>query len=114
VAVEDLEQLDVAVATLDGYLRDRHLPAPDLMKIDTEGAEIRILRGAETVLASSAAILCELHPYAWEGFQTSFEELKVLLDRFGRRMRYVDQDSEAKGEATYGCVLLERRAPRIG
>lgn len=106
--VEDLEQMAVTLSTLDDYLRLNNLPVPKLVKIDTEGAEICILRGAETVLASDAAILCELHPYAWEGFGTSAEDLSTLLARFGRKMRYIDQAHMADGPPSYGIVLLER------
>ena len=67
-----------------------------------------ILRGAETVLASDAVILCELHPYAWEGFGTSADDLATLLARFGRKMRYLDQAHPVEGPPIYGIVLIER------
>lgn len=109
MAVEDLEQIDVTLCTLDDYLRQRGLPFPKLIKIDTEGAEILILRGAEAVLASDAEILCELHPYAWEGFGNSLADLQALLEKSGRRMRYIDQPQPVLGEPIYGVVYLERQ-----
>jgi FkbM family methyltransferase len=110
MAIEDLEQMDVTLTTLDDYLDKHGLPVPKLVKIDTEGAEIRILSGAETLLASDAEILCELHPYAWEGFGSSFEELQGLLAKCGRQMRYIDQDKPVEGDPDYGVVVLERQA----
>jgi FkbM family methyltransferase len=71
----DMRQTTAQVTTVDNYLRRSGLPVPRLVKIDTEGAEIRILKGARTLLETSAAILCELHPYAWESFGSSFDEL---------------------------------------
>src|SRR5262249_10712004 len=82
----------VPVTTLDSYLAQRRLPELRFVKIDTEGAEIRILQGARNVLASRAAILCELHPYAWRQFGNSLQELKDLVAQCGRRIRYLDQD----------------------
>lgn len=108
MAIEDLEQMDVTLCALDDYLREHGLPAPRLVKIDTEGAEIRILSGARALLASDAVILCELHPYAWEGFGNSFADLQELLAQSGRHMRYIDQAAPAQGEPAYGVVLLER------
>ena len=108
MALADLEQMDVTLSTLDDYLQQNGLPIPKLVKIDTEGAEIRILKGAEALLASDAEILCELHPYAWEGFGSSFEELQELLAKCGRRMRYLDQSQPAQGYPEYGVVVLER------
>jgi FkbM family methyltransferase len=109
-ALEDLEQLDVTLCTLDDYLEQNGLPVPNLVKIDTEGAEIRILQGAQALLASDAEILCELHPYAWEGFGSSLAELQALLAKSGRQMRYIDEAKAVEGEPIYGVVSLERAA----
>lgn len=47
----------VCAITLDGLLD--HFPAPDLIKIDVEGAEHFVLRGAARVLANRPTILVE-------------------------------------------------------
>ena len=100
----------VPLVTLDAYVRDAGLRQPRLIKIDTEGAEIRVLKGAPKLLASDAEIVCELHPYAWEEFSNSFAELKMLVSNSGRRMRYLDQHAEIGSDVKYGTVLLERVA----
>jgi len=109
-AAGDVEASVVPLVTLDGYLRDNGLPPPRLVKIDAEGAEIRIVKGAPELLAGNAEIVCELHPYAWEEFGNSFEELMVLVRNAGRRMRYLDQHTEIGSDVKYGTVLLERIA----
>jgi len=48
----------VPSVTLD-WLADR-FPAPDVVKIDVEGAELAVLTGAGTVLAGHPVILCEV------------------------------------------------------
>lgn len=98
----------VQTTTLDAYLAEQRLPEPRCVKIDTEGAEIRILHGAQNLLSGKAAILCELHPYAWPLFGSSLQQLKDLLARHGRRMRYLDQDSYVGNDVDYGIVTLER------
>jgi FkbM family methyltransferase len=98
----------VPVTTLDSYLGQRQLLECRFVKIDAEGAEIRILQGARNVLASRAAILCELHPYAWRQFGNSLQELKDLTAQCGRRIRYLDQDFEIGENADYGIVALVR------
>lgn len=60
------------------------------------------------MLASSAGIVCELHPYAWAEFGNSLAELKELVASTGRRMRYLDQNEAIGDHAEYGTVLLER------
>jgi FkbM family methyltransferase len=98
----------VPVTTLDAYFAERGLPEPRCVKIDTEGAEIRVLKGARNLLASGAAIFCELHPYAWPQFGNSLREFKELLSASGRRARYLDQESQMGDDATYGIVAVER------
>ncbi|HVU33137.1 MAG TPA: FkbM family methyltransferase [Opitutaceae bacterium] len=44
----------VAAQSLDSFLDAQRLPAVDFLKIDTEGAEVDVLRGAERHLASGA------------------------------------------------------------
>ncbi|PYU96020.1 MAG: hypothetical protein DMG25_02915 [Acidobacteria bacterium] len=41
---------EVAVDTLDDFLRQRHLPSPSVVKIDCEGMEYLVLQGMEGVL----------------------------------------------------------------
>jgi FkbM family methyltransferase len=102
------EEIQVPVVTLDSYLLERNLPEPRCVKIDAEGAEIRILKGAKRVLLGNADIVCELHPYAWQEFGNTFAELKDLAAAAGRRIRYLDRDTEIGDRAEYGTVLLER------
>ena len=104
------EQFTVPLVTLDSYIADNGLAVPRWVKIDPEGAEIRILKGAPRLLASDAGILCELHPYAWPEFGNSFAELKDIVAASGRRIRYIDEDQEVGDTATYGTVLLEKRS----
>jgi FkbM family methyltransferase len=106
---ERAERFTVPLVTLDGYVADRGLRPPRWVKIDTEGAEIRILKGAPKLLAGPANILCELHPYAWEEFGNSFEELQAAASQSGRRIRFIDEDAEmAAADVRYGTVLVER------
>ena len=102
------EQFRVPLVTLDSYLLRHDLPEPRWVKVDAEGAEIRILKGAQKLLRGNAGILCELHPYAWLEFGSTLSELKGLASNAGRRIRYIDQETEIGEKAEYGTVLLER------
>jgi FkbM family methyltransferase len=107
--VHKSEEFRVPLVALDSYLLEHNLPEPRWVKIDAEGAEIRILKGAQKVLAGNTGILCELHPYAWPEFGSTFAELKDLADAAGRRIRYLDQDAEIGEQAQYGTVILGRQ-----
>jgi FkbM family methyltransferase len=61
----------VLTVTLDWLLQ--HLPAPDVLKIDVEGMEYRVLRGAEKLLS-------EVRPRVWcEVSHKNVEEVTHLL-----------------------------------
>jgi hypothetical protein len=102
------EEIRVPLITLDSYLSECNLPEPRCVKIDGEGTEILILKGAKQVLSSNADLLCELHPYAWPEFGNTLAEVKDMAAAAGRRIRYLDQDMEVGEQAEYGTVLLER------
>lgn len=76
------------------------------MKLDTEGAEINILRGAPKLLRSGATIICELHPYAWEEFGTSFKELLALVGDSGKTIEYLDPTMRVRDGAYYGAAII--------
>jgi len=107
-AADRCEEIRVPLVTIDSYLSEHNLPEPRCVKIDAEGAEIRILKGAPGVLAGKTDILCELHPYAWPEFGNTLAELRDLAAAAGRRIRYLDQDTEIGEQAEYGTALLER------
>lgn len=97
---------DVRTVALDDYFAGRR--PPDVVKIDIEGAELLALRGAQAILSGEARILCELHPYAWDDLGYSADDLRALLDRFGRVTIDLATGEEVT-EYRYGAVWLARR-----
>lgn len=82
----------VAVSRLDD-MEDLVLPI-DLMKIDAEGNEAKILRGAQKVLAQSpnCAVIMELSLDRWEK-QAPLSDLMALTGGGGREIFGIHQDS---------------------
>jgi FkbM family methyltransferase len=52
------------VATLDQVIKEKNWPAPDLIKMDTQGSELLILEGAINTLPQAKAILVETQFYS--------------------------------------------------
>jgi FkbM family methyltransferase len=59
--VGDLEvrRLRVPAMTLDDVVRERTLPAPQIVKIDVQGAELSVLKGAQSILPEIDVLLLE-------------------------------------------------------
>lgn len=58
------DRIAVTVRTLDGLIEEGTLPAPDLLKIDIEGAEFDALEGARaTIERHRPVLLIEIHAF---------------------------------------------------
>jgi hypothetical protein len=64
---ESIQPVGVPVTTLDELVRRRGLPIPSLLKLDTQGAELAILQGAQSVLASIDVLLVET--WLWRAYE---------------------------------------------
>lgn len=54
-------KIEVDCSTLDEFVRRENVPPPDFLKLDTEGSELRILKGGrETVARHVLGIYCEV------------------------------------------------------
>ncbi|HEY7326384.1 MAG TPA: FkbM family methyltransferase [Gemmataceae bacterium] len=73
-------RFEVRLVRLDDYLRDQPLPRLDLMKLDVEGAELRVLRGARrTIKRFRPSIVFEVCPSWLAKMQTTVTDLFAEL-----------------------------------
>jgi FkbM family methyltransferase len=105
----DLANVSVKCVCLDSIFPDRPV---DLMKIDVEGFEEVVLRGAVSLLTSETraprSVCIEVHPYAWPPVGTTSESLLALLMACG----YTVQDLSGRpvGRVTaYGAILASKQ-----
>jgi FkbM family methyltransferase len=76
--------------TLDAFCDKRAL-APDVVKIDVEGAEIMVLRGARQMLARCLpTIFLSVHPHELTLLGSSTAELSELIDQIGYHCQEID------------------------
>lgn len=54
-----VRQVKAPVVTLDEYLPTLGLPQPELVKIDAEGWDLEVLKGAESTIANAEVVLME-------------------------------------------------------
>ena len=73
------DEIDVEVVALDTLVASGAIPPPDVMKIDTEGAELQAIDGARATIARHRpAIVCELHDTN-EAFVALMDELGYVV-----------------------------------
>jgi FkbM family methyltransferase len=88
--LSNVGNVDVPVWSLDDYLRDSILEGPSVMKIDVEGAELEVLKGATHLLARCRPVifLATHSPSLDQACRALLGEigyrLDDLLDRQGR------------------------------
>ncbi|WP_447978449.1 FkbM family methyltransferase [Candidatus Nitrospira bockiana] len=67
--------IEVKMESLDGYARQYHI-CPHLLKVDVEGYEIEVLRGARSILSRKPKLCLEIHhPDALARYGTSVGDL---------------------------------------
>ena len=79
--------IDIPLTTLDEHAAANGLDRIDFMKVDVEGAELRVFRGAERVLSGPQApiVLFECSEVLTAPFGTTSAEIKALLVGRGYR-----------------------------
>lgn len=90
-AGEVLREFEVPMLRLESWARGAGVEAVDLLKIDVQGAELGVLRGAGDLLARTAAVYAEAHlEPAYEGAAT-FSEIDLFLRERGLVLHQVHE-----------------------
>lgn len=77
------DSVAVEIDTLDCALAKLKLPTPYFLKLDTQGTEVRVLRGAQRTLENTSAVLVE-HMFTTPYLKSSkFSELIEYLMEHG-------------------------------
>ncbi len=77
--------IEVNCQSLDDYLNLHSISEVDLLKIDVEGAEMQVLKGALTSLKGKKIknIICEINEEALTAFGNSGQDIKDFLSALG-------------------------------
>lgn len=76
----------VPVHALDGLVSREGLQPPNLIKLDVQGYELEVLRGAAQCMRSAQAVLCEVSVVAYYSGQPLFPEVLAFLREHGFRL----------------------------
>jgi FkbM family methyltransferase len=81
----NLQVREVETARLDTLVAREKLPAPDLIKIDVQGAELEVLAGASETLRAAGALIVEVSFVDYNRGGPLVAEVMAAIDRLGFR-----------------------------
>jgi FkbM family methyltransferase len=81
----NLQVREVEAARLDTVVARETLPAPDLIKIDVQGAELEVLAGAPETLRAAAALIVEVSFVDYNKGGPLAAQVIAAVDRLGFR-----------------------------
>lgn len=79
------KQIEIPVVSLNHFLLDNNLPIPDIIKIDAEGLDIEVLKGASDFFGKTEIFMVEA-AVVLKNFDNSFLNLINFMDEKGYRL----------------------------
>lgn len=105
-AVEQgLEQRLVPVVTLDMICRESTLPVPEIVKIDAEGFDLKVMAGAQTLLGAAELFFVELPLFDFWPDQ-SFHTIIAFMREHGYEPYDVTDLNRRPGDGTLAMMEL--------
>jgi FkbM family methyltransferase len=85
IAEDGAQNIEVICLTLDSFCKRKGIQSVDVLKIDTEGAESAVLRGAEAMLAGGSISFVYTEFFHFNGGKhgTSLQQVAEFLRPFG-------------------------------
>lgn len=100
---------EIDVHALDDLVSAGKVPPPDILKIDTQGFELPILRGAIHTLEGVSCIELETQFKPMYQGQALFGEVKEFLERQGFILRHLRVNGPYEGEFLEADAFYSRR-----
>lgn len=109
---EIVDETRVDVDTIDNLVLTGQIESPTYLKIDTQGSELDVLRGASSCINDIVGIELEARFKPIYRGESIFEEIRVYLDTAGFILREVRPTGVFEGELLEVDAFFSRR-PRL-
>ena len=114
-AHEKIGEVEVNITSLDQFCQENGIASIDLLKTDCQGLDLRVLRGAATLLKEGRVNLvqCESIFHSEYAGQCWFYEILEFLTKAGYApVCFCDPTRNEHHEIMYADVIFKRRATR--
>ncbi len=102
-------EASVPVVPLDLLIAREKLTPPDLIKLDVQGYELEVLRGATSALRTTRAILCEISFGEYYSGQPPFAEIVAFLAAHGFALHALGEGTALGRPLVQADALFLRR-----
>lgn len=87
------KKIKVATTSLDDFIKEKEIKQLDFIKIDAEGVELDVLKGArETLKNFNASMILAIHPLAITAKKDSLNEIFDFVSQAGYSMVWKDKE----------------------
>lgn len=101
--------VEVSVETLDELVRQNNLPTPDLIKIDVQGYEDRVIKGAANTVDSAKYCVVEVTLIELYAGSPTLRALdRIMEDRCFRVVGFIDQLQPTRAQRPVAVDLVYR------
>ncbi len=106
--MKNVERVETPVTTLDTFCRDNQIATIDLLKIDVQGFESKVIAGASELLGQRriALIYTEVTFESHYKGQTTFSELYAMLIQFGYELVDLYSHTRTTHHSVRWCDIL--------
>jgi FkbM family methyltransferase len=106
--LQQVGEIPVQIERLDDWISSHGLPSPDLIKMDVQGFELEVLRGAEQCLTQAKGVLLETSFKNFYERQCRFDELVSFLANAGFYVRAFGHGTSLGRPLVQADVLFAR------
>jgi len=111
--VKEAAQLLLQMHRLDDFGQEHQLPRPDLLKLDVQGYELEVLRGATESLKTTKAVIAEVSFVEYYKGQCLFHDLVAFLAESGLLVRAFGVNTRTGVALSQTDVLFMRSAASL-
>jgi FkbM family methyltransferase len=111
--IREIERRPILLATLDHWRASHDLPPPDLIKLDVQGYEADVLKGAPECVRRATAIITEVSFVAFYRDQGLFADILCLLAGYGFKLHALGMSTPLGQRLTQTDALFLRDPDRL-